>query len=524
MKKRSYLLLLAAGCMILSAGCGKTEHTEQAEAEQRVEAQNVQSPEQTVQGTNMEESVPQVIFEPGKTLDWYDDETGRWLLHAEYTGVSVTGEGYEALEEGVRKWMEEEEADIRESGETYAEWAKDDEAGLYEEDDYYRYSIFQELELARADSRVVSMVKMWSEYTGGAHGNYWYEGIVFDAASGRKLELANVLQDAGRFRQKATGYIGKELKEQYGEGLFPDYEQTVENMWETEPEWYLDASGITFIFNPYAVGPYAMGEARVTLPYGEFGSYLKEAYRGLAADRDGTGSLAANTDIPVALPLSSFGENILRIQVEELDEYGDVRISLLINGNSAEAGEFARMGDAWLVRSQGESYVLLDADYASDDYVTMVYQITSGVPKQTDRLEGVSLGRGNINTETLTLNMHLDVFGTYGGWMDYTLGADGKLCRQDEFYRIPQDDSPYRGLTVIRELPVLADGKEQMLPVGSCIRITGTDDQGIALFRETSTGLEGQILYTRGKGDDSWGIYVDGVSEYEYFENLPYAG
>ena len=108
--------------------------------------------------------------------------------------------------------------------------------------------------------------------------------------------------------------------------------------------------------------------------------------------------------------------------------------------------------------------------------------------------------------------------------MDYTLGTDGKLRQQEEFFRISQNDSPYRGLTVIRELPVLVDGQEETLPEGSCICITATDNQGVALFREKDTGLEGQILYTRGKGDDSWGLYVDGVSEYEYFENLPYAG
>lgn len=523
MKKGSYIALVTVGCMLLSVGCGKNEHVEQTEAEQKLEVQRVEVSENAIKEAERD-TAPQVIFEPGKTLDWYDDETGKWLLHAEYTDVSVTGEGYEAAAEGVRKWMEEEETSVQKSGEQYAEWAKDDEAVPYADDDYYRYSIFQEMELARADSRVISMVRMWSEYTGGAHGNYWYEGVVFDAVTGEKLDLSHVLQDAGGFRQKATGYIVKKLQEQYDEGLFPDYEQTVEDMWATEPAWYLDAAGITFIFNPYAVGPYAMGEARVTLPYGEFDSYLKEEYRKPPSSGDGTGSLAANTDIPVDLPLSSFGENVLRLQVEELDEYGTASISLLVNGNSAEVGEFARLGDAWLIRMEGESFVLLDADYASDDYVTMVYRITTGVPQQTDRLEGVSLGCGNINTEKLTLNMHLDVFGTYGGWMDYTLGTDGKLRQQEEFFRISQDDSPYRGLTVIRELPVLVDGQEETLPEGSCICITATDNQGVALFREKDTGLEGQILYTRGKGDDSWGLYVDGVSEYEYFENLPYAG
>ena len=184
------------------------------------------------------------------------------------------------------------------------------------------------------------------------------------------------------------------------------------------------------------------------------------------------------------------------------------------------------MGDAYLLKKEdGRSFVILDADYASDDFVTFVYELTDGTLQERDRLEGVSLQDGTVNTETLTLRMHLDVLGTYSSLMNYTIGEDGRLVQGEEFFRIQPDDTGQKMLITVRELPVVIEGKETVLPKGTRLYITGTDNEGTAVFHNEDTQTDGEIRYTRGdKGEDTWTIYIDGIPDYEYFETIPYAG
>ena len=64
-------------------------------------------------------------------------------------------------------------------------------------------------------------------------------------------------------------------------------------------------------------------------------------------------------------------------------------------------------------------------------------------------------------------------------------------------------------------------GAETTLPAGSMLRITGTDNAGTAYF-QLDTGETGTISYVRDQ--EQWQLLIDGVSENEYFELLPYAG
>lgn len=129
-----------------------------------------------------------------------------------------------------------------------------------------------------------------------------------------------------------------------------------------------------------------------------------------------------------------------------------------------------------------------------------------------------------VSPDGMTLRAHLDVLGTYYAYMDYEIGESGALTQTEDVFEILQDGYAWRVLTTMKELPVTVDGETTMLPEGSRIRITGTDNEGTASFTDEDTDAAGSILYERGDGDDAWTLYIDGVSEYEYFEMIPYAG
>ncbi|MBS6397294.1 MAG: DUF3298 domain-containing protein [Clostridiales bacterium] len=508
MGKKRWMAVCLAGCMILLAGCGKKESAAETGAEISKPAAEEQAEEEPEN-----ENAPQVVLQEKESRDWYSEDQSIWYLHTDYVPVSISGTGYEELKKGVETWWSEQEALILGQSEVYAAYVREDE-GFQGED--YKYYIWESMETARSDSQAVSLIVYDSAYTGGAHGDYVYTGVTFDVRSGEKLELTDILEDAGGFRTEATDAIIRYLREHYSDGLFPEYEDTVRSMWENNPNWYLDAAGITFIFNPYEVGPYAMGAVFVTLPYGDMAPYLQEAYRELP--QAGIGR------IPAGIPADIAGKSLL-VNIDSSEDYGG---SVFIEFANAltEVGSFGRLSDVYLIhREDGRVFLLLDADYASDDFVTFLYELTDGTLQARDRLEGVSLQDGNVNTELLTLRMHLDVLGSYYSMMDYRISEEGKLVQETENFTITTDASPFRLLVTVKELPATVNGEEVLLPVGSRIRITATDNAGTAYFKDEDTGAEGSISYVRGDGaEDQWTLYIDGVQEYEYFEMIPYAG
>ena len=100
------------------------------------------------------------------------------------------------------------------------------------------------------------------------------------------------------------------------------------------------------------------------------------------------------------------------------------------------------------------------------------------------------------------------------------MNQNGKLSQTEEVFHI---DNRYN-LVVVKELPVVLEGAENLLQPGITIRITGTNNIDEAYFVIPDSGQTGVIIYGFEDADNPWIHTIDGVSEYDYFENIPYAG
>ena len=123
--------------------------------------------------------------------------------------------------------------------------------------------------------------------------------------------------------------------------------------------------------------------------------------------------------------------------------------------------------------------------------------------------------------ERMELGTRIDVLGTYTAYSNYILAEDGTLHQEGEWYSIGSTYETHI-LTNIRELPVTVNGQKTVLPAGSKIRLTATDGKGLVRYQRIDSVEEGEIAFTR--EEDGWSVYIDGVQETEYFEDLPYAG
>ncbi len=512
--KKSLLILGIAAALWLT-GCGSKED-ETGDPEQLQVSQETQVPSDTAEKEPEKETEAEALplsVHTKKIEDYrYSEDGENLLIYLEMAEVTVSGDGYEALAEGVARWNTARQATLSSNADAAMESAKESLAELGE--DFGGYATSQTLEIMRSDSKVLSLLDSGYENTGGERPLYFRTGVNFDCATGKELEIEDIMTDPEGFREEATQYLIYQLQETYGNQLFEGLEDTLAQMWEWGPDWYLDAAGIVLIFNEYAVVPYAAGIPEIHLSYKDFEQYIHPNYF-----YDGEAAVLrvpVNEELYLDLPSVDQGVAMILERVE--NEY-DYSYSLWIGDNQMPIGEFPVLGSACLMqRSDGRTFIILDVDMASDDYETHLYEITNGFVMETDSLMA-SIDTGNINTESVNLEFRLNLLGTYTAQKYYYADADGDFATEEELFVLNYEANT---LTTTRELPVEVAGEKTILPVGSHLRVTATDDRSrIYVFIE-ELDSEGILYFTR--GEEIWDIYIDGVKEEEYFEILYYAG
>lgn len=141
----------------------------------------------------------------------------------------------------------------------------------------YNLSEDRKLLVAFQSSKLLTLASYVYAYTGGAHGNYGTTFISIDLAANKKLGLADILTPAGI--KRLSPELEKEFRRQSGlkatepltdVGLF-------ENKIEPNDNFYLTGKGIGFNYMPYEIGPYAMGEVSLFLPFTRLAQYLQPA-------------------------------------------------------------------------------------------------------------------------------------------------------------------------------------------------------------------------------------------------------
>ena len=550
MKKRMLLLGMTIWMAAALAGCGNdtTASTDQATAADQEQSENAIAETQT-DGSQTDANIEQaatgapLIQMENQQKDWHSDDGSKWLMHAETQKFQVEIPGNDAAAQKINDWSEADASTFWENAEKTSEYAENDlesmrtVSGMEDLGTYsYYYSSFQSYNVMRADSQVISLRSYNNDYTGGIHGDYAYHGTTFDTMTGEELKIQDIVTDMPSFRQQATKDIDKYLQENYGDGSFEDYQDTVEQIWESEDgfNWYLNESGIMVIFNPYVVGPYAMGAVTVPLPYSSYASFLNPNYTTPETISAGNGELTEETVTKIRTSRLEGGVQVnygdLNVYMDQKNEYGGGTLTIELNEQKEQTEYFDRLCDSQILYLEdGRVFVLLVADHASDDYELFLYEVTDGKLELKDQQDNLFLGDGSVSAGgrkngMLMLKKNVNVFGSYQCSMTYSIGDDGKLVPDEEFFQVDTDNYPYSVLTVTRELPVSVNGGETTLSVGTQIRITGTNDAGIALFETTDGKVSGEIHYTEPEGDFEFYHKINGITEDQYFESIPYAG
>lgn len=510
MKKRmKQLTALGVAAVLVLGGCAKEEPV----VEETPEVVMEEEPEEIVEEEPVDETIPLSISIDTNNKTYYFEDGEKAYLYLQYCDVTVEGDGYDKLKRNIENWSMDRSEDLRSLYTSFEETAGSESQ---DNEDFYGYSLYQTVTTARADEAVVSLLDDTWQYIGGEHGTFYREGINFDSGSGKRLSMEDIFSDYENFKEDAKERIVYELREKYGEELFEDYITTVEELWaeDSEPEWYLDASGIVVVLQEYSVGPYSIGSPEIHLPYAEFKPYIKEAY--LPGSAEGVAVFSENQEVFLTLPGSA--EEVSMMLVSELQE--DVMYnSLWLGQNELQLGDYVVLDDAYIVRNDEEIYCMLEVDMASDDYRTYIYRLTDGVIEKIEEIDA-SIDAGNINTAEVQMESWVYLLGTYSGVKTYRFAENGGFTTEDTEYALNRNEYV---LTTTVDLPVTLDEVENTLPAGSHIVLNATDGETYVKFTIQETGQMGVLTVSRTEGD-YYNVMINGMNENDCFEILPYAG
>ncbi len=130
-------------------------------------------------------------------------------------------------------------------------------------------------------TKILTLALLNYSYSGGAHGNYGTSYHSLDLTSNKQLTLENVITADGK--KQLSRLLEKYFRKTYllkntdpltEGGLF-------ENKIEPNENFFVTSKGIGFNYVPYEIGPYAMGEISVFIPFSELNNYLQPSFKKL---------------------------------------------------------------------------------------------------------------------------------------------------------------------------------------------------------------------------------------------------
>ncbi len=128
------------------------------------------------------------------------------------------------------------------------------------------------VDLAGAAGDYVSFLLSTADYTGGAHPNSYFGSRLYELRSGeaRVLNLVDLFSKNVDWLTPVTKLITADLERQGASWITDKSVSVTPALLPTLATTFaLGPAGITFVFDPYAMGPYVQGAFFVTLPYSE---------------------------------------------------------------------------------------------------------------------------------------------------------------------------------------------------------------------------------------------------------------
>ena len=115
-------------------------------------------------------------------------------------------------------------------------------------------------------------------FTGGAHGNYGTGYYNFNTKTGQSLGLGDIL--VTNYQERLKGIVEPIFRKAYLEEGMKNYSEAgfyfEEDEFVLTDNFAITKDGLKFLYNPYEIGPYAMGQQEIIIPYNSLKTLIRK--------------------------------------------------------------------------------------------------------------------------------------------------------------------------------------------------------------------------------------------------------
>ena len=468
----------------------------------------------------------------------YDSETYHTYLDCRGSAVYCTEETAKAYPK-LAAALEKKADKILQYAKKFSSEQDKDALAFFKDGNTGRYMDTAFSVVKRADEKAVSIEYEGYNFSGGAHGMYWYASRNIDPNTGEEIALSDVVKD----QSKLNELLLKELDLRYPdmaiterENLFEAYDMnvTATDLTKAAYTFTLDPDGICFYFSTYDLGSYADGVQTVKLlysaapdlfvrDYSVSGGYVSGLVEKGLYDFGGDGTL----------------DEIRFSGIEEkLNQYYN-GVYVEKNGKEMKTDLYSYNMDTFVVHTEGNrDYLYVVAHMDNDGSNLLIFDLSGETPSLVEDT-GYGLCLAGLEEKKIygyeritdihdfTLTLRCDLLATFTATFQTSVGADGKpVLPEDGYYAVPDYVSPLESAKAFKADIVDESGqvvsKEVEIPAGESFKLIRTDGNTIVDAR-LSDGRLARLELER--GDDSYLATVNGqLSEQEAFKTLYYAG
>ncbi|WP_294216074.1 DUF3298 and DUF4163 domain-containing protein [Pseudobutyrivibrio sp.] len=520
MKKKIPLMLVVALVTFALIACD-TEETEKAATPQKV-TETTEEPEETVNDTD---SLPEYTY----TAVAYDD------VYEYFTGsiqcVEITDTNHSTLADAVNEYFSEQVETFNKTCENMVNEAKDTNAQLekdkadnegaenefvYDYVAYYSYTI--SAEVTRCDNQLFSIHLSEYDYEGGANGVQNEYGVTFDTQTGEILENTSFEASVSNIAQAIRNDIDNSSEEAKSM-LMDDYDDYIARMetglLSTVGVWF-NERGIVIGFPESTIAPHAAGSVTFNIPYSQLEGF-DEKY---IPSGDFYTSDISTFGLADLIDVNGDGENeIVYLESVEDEENYSTEFTLHIGENEIKLNDpDVFYCEPMFVHSSTGNYIMIVTSGSSDWNVIHLYD----ADKNYTLVQELDGSIQNIEDNVITVQYRVDAFGTWGATKDYQYDGNGFSTTEtfDKLSNDPRTNGNAMGITLKKDLRYTDNnGDSATVEKGTVIYPITKYDSEIEFVNEDGT-IQGIFTYKYKDGVR----YVDGESEYDLFDNMPYAG
>ena len=461
-------------------------------------------------------------------VDKMDSEWG--LCTAKWQDIWLTAEDaavYPALAAALENMNIEQ--DVYHSDWAYQAKADAQEAKDAQEEFWSPFENTSEYYVQRADDRILSVREDFYEYCGGVHGMYGTIGHVFDTQTGERMALSDVISDTDVIPM----ILAEKLVEKYPGDIYNPADVLAETLAEYKLEdfrWTVDYQGITFYFDPYELASYAAGRLTATIWFDEHPELFDEALMEQPADGY-IKEIPVGDAVEVDLNRSDDQTDKVYVYAFPLSEYGEQQLNVYKNGVTFTDEDSYGYAFQLYLACRNDTFCVIAESTADNDYSTMtVYDLQDEITV-SDVLEGTEAhypreeqfdsdydARIVLNDPSeMCLDTMVYLLGTMVGTDTYEL-LDGKLDKDNIYYTLPETMQPLVSKVPLEVYVPEAEEMEE-IPAGTEFHFLRTDNESYVDMK-MDDGRDCRVYVEF----DGWGRTVNGISEYDAFDGILYAG